>query len=112
MVVPAVVTGSTTVFFNVATLPSTNGNCFRLAAKDDPRVSGWLVANMHAENFQRVVSDLVIGTVEILPIGDECCLIVDNRIPKAWLRDRPCSTCIPRPVRRLLRETYAESFKN
>jgi hypothetical protein len=109
--VPAEVTGSTSMFFNSDVLPAPDGNCFWLSSKDDTSTNSWRVANMHAENFKGIVANLSLRTVEILPVGSQCCLIVDNRIPKSWLRDRPCSTCLPQETRMLLRETHSAKFR-
>jgi hypothetical protein len=112
LLVPAEAGSTTMVYFDSVTLPSPKGNCFKLEARDGLRTNHWHVANMHTENFKRIVSDLGIVTVEILPIGHDCCLIVDGRIPKAWLRDRPCSFCVPRSARGVVWETYADRFRN
>src|SRR5262245_68705 len=113
MVLPARVAGSTQVgYTSEGPPPWPKGNCFWLS--HDPRdraAPQFHVANMHAENFERVVSDLGLETVEVLLVSEGHCLVVDPRIPRAWLRDVPCETCTPPAVRQRLRDRHAGQFR-
>jgi len=73
--------------------PWPDGNCFNLLPAPR-RARGALslgkpVINMHHENFKEVVTRLRMTTVEVEHFGG-CFLVVDPRIPRRWLRERPC----------------------
>ena len=78
------------------------GNCFELSPlplsrrRGRPDIRGYHVANMHHENFAEVVKRLGLDTVEVEVRGG-CFLVVDPRIPRQWLRERPCPTCTRDP---------------
>src|SRR4051812_30051763 len=55
-------------------------------------VRGDHVTHMHPENFEEVVRRLGLTTVEVEHIG-WCFLVGDRRIPRHWLRERPCEAC-------------------
>jgi hypothetical protein len=65
---------------------------------------------MHAENFQEAVKQFRLETVEILPVGNRNCVIVDERIPKQWLLKKPCSHCTPESLRQELEQSHADRF--
>jgi hypothetical protein len=66
---------------------------------------------MHAENFKEAVKKFQLETVEILPVGDtRCAVIVDERIPKEWLLEKPCPLCTPESLRRELEKNHAGRF--
>jgi hypothetical protein len=47
---------------------------------------------MRWENFSAIVKRLKITHVEVMHVGG-CFLVVDDRIPRAWLCEKPCATC-------------------
>jgi hypothetical protein len=65
---------------------------------------------MHAENFQEAVKKFQLETVEIVRVGDTHCVIVDERIPKQWLLEKPCSLCTPESLRRELEKSHTARF--
>ena len=92
--------------------PWPKGNCFALSENpQSPDVPHFQVANMHAENFGRLVRDLGLETIEIRRIGDRHCLITDSRVPREWFLDRPCETCTPAAIRRELTEKHSDRFR-
>jgi hypothetical protein len=113
LVLPARAVGSTQVGYNTKGPPPwPKGNCFWLSPEPRDRAAPkYHVVNMHAENFERVVRDLGIVTVEVLLVSKAHCLIVDPRIPRAWLRDAPCEICSPPAVRQRLWDGNAEWFR-
>ena len=58
---------------------------------------GYHVANMHFENFEEVVRRLGLKMVEVEHIGG-CFLVVDPRVPRRWLRERPWRDATPATV--------------
>jgi hypothetical protein len=92
--------------------PWPKGNCFWLTSDPaDPEAPRFHVGNMHAENFERVVRDLGLETVEVMRVGEGHCLIVDPRIPREWLRDAPCQVCTPAAFGQQLLEGHAGRFR-
>ena len=91
--------------------PWPSGNCFWLypdpTGQAGPRFH---VDNMHAENFERLVRDLGLETVEVLCVSPGHCVVVDPRIPREWFRQAPCNHCVQPPLRDQLQERYAEWF--
>ena len=104
LTVPAVVGMHTQVgYVHVGPPPWPRGNCFSLANYQD--------ANMHEENFEEAVKKFQLETVKILPVGDtRWVVIVDERIPKEWLLEKPCSHCTPESLRRELEKNHAGRF--
>jgi hypothetical protein len=47
------------------------------------------VINMHAENYQEIVKQLNLRSVEIQKLPQGQCLIVDAQIPQSWLLATP-----------------------
>ena len=90
------------------------GNCFQLsplplspwAGRRDAQ--GYHVANMHYENFEAIARRLGLKAVEVEHRGG-CFLVVDSRIPRGWLLQRPCSTCTPVPDGLLAK--HADKFR-
>jgi len=72
---------------------------------------GWLVVNMHAENFHAVCKQLNLKTVETEKLDDRFCLVVDWRIPRKWLLLTPKTCCAPIPMRRQLWRERPECFR-
>ena len=108
LMVPVAVVGETRVrYFHETRPPWSVGNCFRLAQESGKPLA---VANMHAENFKAMVEKLNLKSIQILPIEDSHCLIVDARIPKEWLLDKPCSICTRESLRQELDEKHADKF--
>jgi len=69
------------------------------------------VANMHEANFARAVQEFGLADVEILPVDRRHCLITDSRIPRAWLRARPCPCCTPRDLAAQLLADQPDLFR-
>ena len=65
---------------------------------------------MHHENFEEVVRRLGLKTVEVEHIGG-CFLVVDPRIPRRWLRERPCAMCTPATVVDAALARHADKFR-
>jgi hypothetical protein len=104
LTVPVVVAEQTLVgFSHTGPPPWPRGNCLSLMPRK--------VANMHAENFKEAVKKFQLETVKILPIGDGHCVIVDERIPKQWLLEKPCRLCTPESLRRELEKSHADRFQ-
>jgi hypothetical protein len=66
---------------------------------------------MHAENFDVVVQQLSLRTVEIKPIDQGTCLITVSRIPREWLLERPCMQCLGKLRAEGLVKLYPEKFR-
>jgi hypothetical protein len=96
LLIPARVGMSTLVGFTpTAPPPWQHGNCFELLHGDqgrEPCSRGMHVINMQLENFREIVKRLKMTNVEVEHVGGEF-LVVDARIPRRWLRERPCSGC-------------------
>jgi hypothetical protein len=82
--------------------PWPEGNCLALSPRPPsrwagrPDIRGYHVANMHYENFEEVVKRLGLDAVAVEVRGG-CFLVVDPRIPRRWLRERPCPSCTRAP---------------
>lgn len=91
------------------------GNCFRLAPVPRPRRAGQKevpthhVANMHWENFQQIVKRLGLERVLVEYDGQDF-LVVDPRIPRDWLREEPCGSCVSAPKRNALVTEHPDKF--
>jgi hypothetical protein len=117
--VPATIEQQTLVgFSHRGPAPWPRGNCFTIAPRarwtwppGARRNPGWRVCNMHAENFSEVVKRLGLQTVEVLPLEGSCSLITDQRIPREWLLEKPCSHCFRGPVGEELRARYPDRFR-
>jgi hypothetical protein len=70
----------------------------------------WKVANMHAANFEEIVRRLELRTVEVQPLDGSSCLITDARIPRGWLREKPCRICFGGPVGGEILRQHAKHF--
>lgn len=103
-------------FFSKEPPPWQEGNCFSLSPGTGPfpllpRGKQWHVINMHAENFEAIVGKLGLESVEVERVGVSSCLIVDPRIPREWLRQKPCSTCVRRELSEELLTTRPDTFR-
>jgi hypothetical protein len=113
--VPAVVAGKTMVAYEPKTPPPwPAGNCFSLALVPVREVKDFKallrVVNMTAENFERVVGDKGIESVQVLRVSPRDCLITDPRIPREWLRETPCAACFGRDYAAELKRRYPDLF--
>ena len=125
--VSTLINGSTAVSFGShekAPPPWPKGNCFSLMtlSPDELRervASGaylrpeekLFVINMHAENFKEVCRVLGLEKVEIERVGVGRCLVVDRRIAREWLRDRPCRTCVGAKQCEEVPAKYPDAFR-
>jgi hypothetical protein len=122
---PARVTEKTLVgYFHNTPPPWPAGNCFSLspASPEDllkrlnvvagPRPGTRLhVINMHAENFEEVARKLKLETVEVERVGEAKCLVVDRRIDRAWLLDKPCTICNGKNLGEEVLAEHPEAFR-
>ena len=106
-------------FVNRGPAPWPRGNCFTVAPSvrwgwrlRGTRNPDWRVCNMHAENFSEIVKRLGLQTVEVLPFNESYCLITDQRIPREWLLEKPCSQCVREPVGEELLARYPGRFRD
>lgn len=56
---------------------------------------GWQVVNMYSENFSAICQQEGITWVKVERLDRGLCAIVDSRIPRSWLSDRPLRMGIP-----------------
>ena len=122
VVVPASAKGKTEVGFDhEGPPPWPRGNCFRVPSmtaaeakkaqeQKKPGPYSWKVANMHAENFEAIVRRLGLRTVEVQQLDGSSCLITDERIPREWLREKPCRLCFRGSVGEELLREHAKHF--
>jgi hypothetical protein len=88
------------------------GNRFLSRFGNHPALDGgFLVVNMHAENFHAAIQKLKLKTVEIEKLDDRFCLVVDRRIPKEWLLATPKTCCAPMAMRERLWRERPECFR-
>lgn len=95
--------------------PWPQGNCLTMASMTNES-SGlppgeWRLANMHAENFWEFTQSQKITRLDFGLLANHVCVVVDARVPAAWLRDRPCSGCYSLPKRIALKNRYPQLFK-
>src|SRR2546430_614588 len=65
---------------------------------------------MHKENFEEIVRQRGMRSVEVEWVGTGCCMVVDSRVPRSWFRSAPCPGCVsPQLSQRLLSE-YPDRF--
>jgi hypothetical protein len=107
---PAAIRSTTGAFRHDGPPPWPHGNRFSLTADPDaaPSSRWWLVLNMHTENYTELSKRLNLETVRILPVGTDQCLIIDRRVPRAWLLDVPLG---PPEFRREILEKYPQHFR-
>jgi hypothetical protein len=111
--------GSVTLLSNSHTTPPPwpEGNCFKLIpplrrARELLEYSErWHVINMHHENFEVLVKQLGLTTIEVEYYGG-CCLVTDPRIPRSWLREKPCPGCTSAAVRTAVLSRHADKFRD
>jgi len=95
--------------------PWRKGNCFDLSPLPLSRRteknlgSGYYVANMHWESFQEIVRRLGLKRV-LVEFDGQFFLVVDSRIPRDWLREQPCPSCISAPMRDALLTEHLDRF--
>ena len=95
--------------------PWRTGNCFDLSPvplsrrKERNLAPGYHVANMHSENFKEIVRRLRLKRV-LVEFDGESFLVVDSRIPRDWLRERPCLHCISAPMADALLTEHPDRF--
>jgi hypothetical protein len=102
VMVPAMATSQTQVgLIRKLGPPWPTGNCFTVSTRplmggrlSGPRTGELSVCNMNAENFQSIVGQLGLRTVEIELIDEYHCLISDPKIPRVWLLESPCQVCL------------------
>jgi hypothetical protein len=73
----------------------------------------WWVVNMHAENFEALSSQRGFQWVRVEKIGERpggaLCLVVDKRVPREWLLERP--RIEPLALRQKLKLERPECFR-
>jgi hypothetical protein len=73
--------------------------------------TGLHVLNMYAENFGRIVKQkLWLPIVQVKRVGEQHCLIVDERVPRAWFLEEPCPSCTPPSVMAELRSSQVARY--
>jgi hypothetical protein len=96
--------------------PWRDGNCFTMHPLPRPRQIGTNidlghhVANMHFENFEEIVKRLGLKRV-LVEFDGRFLLVVDSRIPRDWLLEKPCPSCIFAPTRDALLAKYPDKFR-
>ena len=85
--------GSVTLVGYLGDFPRERGNCFSVETEDGRSLR---VLNFNHENLEELLEQGVISyPIEVLPLSDRHCAIVDHRISKEWYSKRFCSTCTP-----------------
>jgi hypothetical protein len=96
--------------------PWRQGNCFDLSplplSRRTASNSGmrYHVANMHWENFQEITRRLGLKRV-LVEFDGQCFLVVDSGIPRHWLLEEPCPSCISAPTRDALLAKHPDGFR-
>jgi hypothetical protein len=95
--------------------PWPEGNCVTIDSKTNARSGlpsgGWLLVNMHAENFHEFVKRQRLERLELVLLPNHRCLVVDSRVAQEWLRTTPCPSCFSLEQRQSLRTHYPGFFR-
>jgi len=83
--------------------PWPHGNCISLGK--------WHVINMHSENISAFERNFGVHELEVRPVDDAGVVVIDARVPKEWLRVRPCKHCNSLQERLAWRVRYKEHFE-